>query len=284
MNQSNSNYTYIDGVKVHYLLAGSGPAVLLVHGLGASVVTWERNIQPLVDAGYQVVAPDLPGHGDSDKPKDISYDPSAGARLLQRLADRLDIKRVSLVGNSAGGLIAGMFALNYTKRVDRLVLVASGGLGREVAWFLRLFSVPGLGEMFYQPQLLSDENFSRRLFYRTPPLIRRVLNEMRRVRGLPGSRHATLQALRSSVNLFGLRPHRYILPGLSRLPVPVLTVWGEEDNVLPVGHALSVRQAMPHSLVHTMPQCGHWPHMEKSEEFNALLTQFLSGEMEQAQK
>ncbi|MSQ07044.1 MAG: alpha/beta fold hydrolase [Dehalococcoidia bacterium] len=289
-------YLTIDGIKVNYVQEGQGPAVLLLHGLGTSLVTWAQNIQPLAAAGYRVVALDLPGHGDSDKPRHLSYDPAAGARLVRRALHALGVERASLVGNSAGGLIVGMYALAYPTQVERLVLVSAGGLGRQVAWFLRMFSLPGVGELLYQPQWQSGADLSRRIFYQvpgqvpgqvpnqipsqSPSFLDQVLPEMCRVRSLPGSRRATLRALRSSVNLFGQRRSRYILPSLRQLAAPVLTVWGEEDNILPVRHAEAVRLALPGSLVHTMPQCGHWPHMERPEEFNQLLVRFLSGELD----
>lgn len=280
MFKSQREYLTIDGVRVHYVLAGQGPAVLLLHGLGTSLVTWARNIEPLAAAGYRVLALDLPGHGDSDKPKNISYDPAAGARLIHRLLPALGVERVSLVGSSAGGLIVGMYALAHPQQVERLVLVSAGGLGRQVAWFLRLFSLPGVGELLYQPRWQSEVDLSRRIFCRMPSFLNQVLPEMQRVRTLPGTRRATLQALRSSVNLFGQRPSRYILHKLRQLPVPVLTVWGEKDSILPVRHAQAMRQALPGSVVRTMPECGHWPHMERAEEFNALLVSFLEGALD----
>ena len=119
----------LDGVNVHYVEAGEGPHLVLVHGLGASHVTWYENIQPLADAGFHVLAPDLPGHGDSDKPKSINYDPPAGANLLDSFLKAIDVRRAALVGNSAGGLVSALYALDHPHRVDRLILVAAGGMG-----------------------------------------------------------------------------------------------------------------------------------------------------------
>ena len=126
--------------------AGEGPAVLLLHGLGSSLDTWRRNVQPLADAGYRVLAPDLPGHGDSDKPVSLDYDPLAAVDFTSRLLDALGVQKASLVGNSAGGLVVTMFALEHPERTGRLALVAPGGLGRQISWFLRLMSVPAIGE------------------------------------------------------------------------------------------------------------------------------------------
>jgi pimeloyl-ACP methyl ester carboxylesterase len=272
-----SRHILIGGLRVHYVQAGEGPAVLLLHGVGTSLVTWNRNIGPLAAAGFRVLALDLPGHGDSDKPRHLSYDPVAGAILIQQFMAHLGLERLSLVGNSAGGLIVSLFALKYPERVERLVLVASGGLGRNLPWFLRIASLPMVGELLYHPHLDRHYYIAGRVFHQRPPFLSEVLPEMLRVRTLPGAKHAALQAIRSSINLLGLRKQRYILQQLQQLPVPLMIVWGEQDKVLPVSHARSVQQALPDSLVHIMPQCGHWPHMERAEEFNDLLARFLGG-------
>jgi 4,5:9,10-diseco-3-hydroxy-5,9,17-trioxoandrosta-1(10),2-diene-4-oate hydrolase len=273
---TSSQHILIEGVNVHYIQAGEGPVVLLLHGLGTSLVTWCRNIVPLATAGFQVLALDLPGYGDSDKPKHLSYDPVAGATLIHRFLATLGVERASLVGNSAGGLIVSLFALSYPEKVERLVLVSSGGLGRQMSWFLRLLSLPIVGDLFYQPHLQAPYDITRRVFYQPPLFLPEVLPEMQRTLSLPGFRHAGLKSIRSSINLFGLRQHRYILPQLKQLPAPLMIVWGEEDKILPVSHARLAQQALPDSVVHIIPQCGHWPHMEKDTEFNALLTRFLS--------
>ena len=251
--------------------------MLLLHGLGTSLVTWNRNIEPLAAAGFTVLALDLPGHGDSDKPKHLSYDPVAGADLIHRFLQTLGVERLSLVGTSAGGLIVGLFALNHPEKVKSLALVASGGLGRQLSWFLRAISLPILGELLYQPGLQNMIDVGNRIFYQPPPFLDEVLQEMYRVRTLPGARRAALGAIRSSINFMGLRKHRYILSRLKQLPVPLMTVWGREDNIIPVSHARLVQQELPDSVVHIMPWCGHWPHMEKAAEFNDLLVRFLRG-------
>jgi pimeloyl-ACP methyl ester carboxylesterase len=267
------------GINVRYLEAGEGPAVLLVHGLATSKVTWYCNIDALVSGGYRVLALDLPGHGDSDKPKDLKYEPAGAVELIRQFLVELELDRVSLVGNSAGGLLVGLFSLAYPQQVEKLVLVAPGGLGRHVTWLLRFLSVPMLGELFYQPRLQSPMNLARRIFFRPPAILAEVLPEMDRVRNLPGSRHAAIQSIRSSVNLLGQRRKSYILDRLRDLKPPLLTIWGEEDAILPVSQAAAVRRALPRSVTRVIPECGHWPHMEKAEQFNELLVQFLDGSL-----
>jgi len=265
------------GVNLHYAQAGKGPVVLLVHGLGTSSVTWGHNIEPLAAAGYTVLAPDLPGHGDSDKPRSLSYRPEAGAGLIHDFLNALGVDRVSLVGNSAGGLISSLFALDHPQRVDRLVLVASGGLGRDVSWALRIVSVPVLGELIYQPRLLRLLGVSNRLFYRPPAFPEGFLSESSRSRSHPESRRVTIRAIRSCITLFGQKKRCQILDRLEGLEAPIMTVWGTEDRYIPVSHAYLIGRALPRTEVRTIPECGHWPHMEKPAEFNALLIQFLEG-------
>jgi 4,5:9,10-diseco-3-hydroxy-5,9,17-trioxoandrosta-1(10),2-diene-4-oate hydrolase len=237
-------------------------------------------VDPLVAAGYRVLALDLPGHGDSDKPRTLSYDPISGANLLREFLTLLGVERASVVGNSAGGLVVGQFGITYPEQVDRMVLVPAGGLGREVCWYLRVMSIPVLGELLYQPKIQDALDLSKRIFYQEPPFLNEVLPEMRRVRNMPGTRYAAVQAVRSSINLWGLRKQQYILDRLTELSKPLLAVWGKEDNIIPAIHAEEVRRAIPNSFVRIIPQCGHWPHMEKAQEFNDLLVQFFNGSLD----
>ena len=265
------------GVKVHYVEAGQGPVVLLLHGLGSSLDTWRRNIQPLADAGFTVLAPDLPGHGDSDKPASLSYDPLSAVNFTGQFLNALGVERASLVGNSAGGLVAALFALEHPEKTGRLALVAPGGLGRQISWFLRLMSVPAVGELLYQPWLYSLMGMNKRVFHEPSLVPDGVLTEMARVQFLPGSTRATLRSIRSSINLLGLRRQWQVLHRLPQLSAPLMCLWGEQDNIMPVRHAAWIKEAIPQRSIRTFPQCGHWPHMEKAEEFNALLTRFLEG-------
>ncbi len=270
----------VDGVEVRYAVAGEGPAVLLVHGLATSMITWYCNIDALADAGFTAVAIDLPGYGDSALAMHLDYTPRTAARFLADFTAQLGLERFSVVGNSAGGLIAGLTALEYPDRVEKLALVGAAGLGRRLSWPLRLISVPVVGELVYQPRMIGKTAVARRLFYRPPDFLDDILPEMLRVRCLPHSPNVMLRSVRSGVNLMGLRPELNILERLRGLRVPVLTVWGEDDSIIPVAQAEDVRRALPGSVVHTLPQCGHWPQMEKPEQFNRILTRFLSQPVE----
>ena len=123
--------------------------VLLIHGLADSLLSWYCNIDALADAGFRVIAPDLPGSGDSDKPDHLEYDSYSAAEFIYDFSQELGISKLSLVGNSSGGLISGLFALEHPEMVSNMTLVAPGGFGRRVSWLLRAISIPVLGDLLY---------------------------------------------------------------------------------------------------------------------------------------
>ena len=184
----------------------------------------------------------------------------------------MGIDKLSLVGNSAGGLFTGLFSLEHPEMVEKIALVASGGFGRRVSWLLRIISLPILGEILYQPRLNSKTGLTRSLFYRPPDILEELLPEINRLEELLGARMAVLRSIRSSITLRGLRQREYIIQRLKDSKVPLITVWGAEE----------VRRELPGSIVHVVPECDHWPQMEKPDLFNPMLTDFLKGGPAQA--
>ena len=278
MQRAEYKTTDIWGLNIRYVEAGDGPVVLLIHGLADSLLSWYCNIDALAYAGYRVIAPDLPGSGESDKPGHLDYDPVSAAEFIYDFSQELGLKKFSLVGSSAGGLMAGLFALENPDMVEKMVLVCSGGFGRRVSWLLRILSVPLLGNLVYQLWLNNKMGVTKRLFYRTPPILDELLPEMERMKLLPGAREAVLSALRSTVTLRGIRNQAYILERLKDSAVPLMTVWGANDTIIPAVHAEDVRRELPGSIVQIIPECGRWSQMEHPEQFNPLLISFLNGD------
>src|SRR4029079_3656845 len=132
------------GHQMAYRTAGSGPPILLVHGLLDSSRTW-RKLAPVLAIGHKVIAPDLLGHGDSDGPHDVDYSLGGHAGMLRDLLDALGEERGTVGGHSLGGGIAMTFAYHYPERVERVALISSGGLGRDVSPVLRATTLPGAG-------------------------------------------------------------------------------------------------------------------------------------------
>src|SRR6476646_5161612 len=131
----------LHGQHVAYRDAGRGDVLLLIHGMAGSSSTW-RAVLPTLSENYRVVAPDLPGHGESGKPRG-DYSLGAFAAWLRDLLNELEIDRVTVIGQSLGGGVAMQFAYQHPDYCDRLVLIGSGGLGPDVNWLLRALSAPG---------------------------------------------------------------------------------------------------------------------------------------------
>ena len=265
------------GLNVRYVEAGGGPVVLLLHGLADSLLSWYCNIDALADAGFRVIAPDLPGSGDSDKPDHLEYDPNSAAEFIYDFCQELGIAKLSLVGNSAGGLISGLFALEHPEMVENMALVAPGGFGRRISWLLRAISIPVLGDLLYRPWLNRKIGITKHLFHRPAAVLEKLLPEMNRLKALPGARAAVLRSIRANIDLRGVRQGAYILERLKNSTVPLLTVWGAEDRVIPIEYSEDVQRELPDSTVRVIQQCGHWPQMEKPEQFNHMLISFLTG-------
>ena len=260
--------------ETHYIAAGQGAPVVLLHGLGASVVTWAYNIRPLAER-YAVYAVDLPGHGDSAKP-DARYDLEEGVVFLSAFMKALGLEGAALIGNSMGGLLALATAERHRELAKALVLVDSAGLGREVAWPLRIGALPVVGPVMEYLAVRNRDRLMRLVFYHPDRIEPRSYAELLRIRKLAGSSRTMVRALRNGVNLLGLRPHLRLLDDvLSELPVPTLLIWGEEDVIIPVTLARRAAQRFPDLELTVIPDTGHWPHMEQPKEFNSRVAAFL---------
>ena len=269
-----SHFVDVDGIKFHYVVAGEGPPLLLLHGLGASVITWRDNMGPL-SQHFRVYAVDLPGHGDSDKP-DIDYSLETVAYYLGRLLDVMGLERCSIVGNSVSGPLAIKLGRDIPDRIHKLVLVDSASLGRELSLYIRLVSIPFLGSILESSRVGGTKYMLKGVFYDEKFVVPDLLDELHRSRSMPGAKEAVIRPIRLGVNLLGVRKE-FILDGqMKQLEAPLLIVWGANDVIFPVAHAYNALREAPHAQLKVFPECGHWPHMEKSEEFNQLVVEFLS--------
>ena len=264
----------IDGVRIHYVEAGSGPPVVLVHGIAASGLDWHFTI-PAVASSFTAIVPDLPGFGQSAVPTVGNTSLADGLRFLDQFLDALDLEAVALVGNSMGGLICGHYAITRPARVRQLALVDPAGLARDVSWYFRLLTLPLLGKRLLRPRPDAAALVARGLFAdprRAPDwwLADKVLD-----RG-PAARRYLLLLLRSGVTVFGLDRRLAMLEGLARLTVPLLVVWGAEDRVIPAWHLALVRSHLPRARTHLMRRAGHVPMLERPDEFNQVLLRFLT--------
>ncbi len=260
--------------SVHYVAAGQGPTVVLLHGLAASVVAWRYNISALSEKSA-IFAPDLPGPGESAKPK-VRYDTEFGLHFLQQFLDALGVDCPILMGNSTGGFLALAWALRHPERVQSLVLVDVPGLGREVAWPLRLAALPGIGPLLESMDAMAGTRFAPRLFHHPERVDPEIRKELSRLLRLPGVRHAVLDTLRIGVGLLGLRSSLLLTHySPTSLSVPTLVVWGQEDRIVPVRNAWRFARRFPDVQLRILSDCGHCPQMEQAQAFNAEVLTFL---------
>ncbi|CAM3435591.1 alpha/beta fold hydrolase [Nocardioides dubius] len=269
----------LHGHELSYLDSGAGPAVLFIHGILGSQRQWRYLVDEMDDEN-RVLAPDLFGHGDSAKPMG-DYSLSAHAATMRDLLDHLGIERVTLVGHSLGGGIAMQFYYLFPERVERLVLIATGGLGREVSVALRSATLPGaeqvLSVVASAPILGPVEmlgNAAAKLGWRPGPDLSAVWRGFTALKERE-SRRAFLATTRAVIDLGGqtISAHDRLGDGL---PIPVLIVWGTADRIIPVSHAHNAKRAIPECQVEIFEGAGHFPHLEDPDRFAALLHEFIA--------
>ena len=268
----------VHGYKNAFRVAGSGPAVLLIHGIGDSSETWSPVIPGLAQH-YRVIVPDLLGHGQSDKPRG-DYSIGGYANGMRDLLSVLGIDRVTLVGHSLGGGIAMQFAYQYPERTERIVLVATGGVGRQVTPLLRTATLPGaelLMAGMKLPLVRWQITTAIKLLTLTGLPLGRDAPEMLRVLdSLPNadSRLAFTRTLRAVVDFRGqlgtLLDRCYLAEGM-----PTMLVWGDKDPILPVSHAWLAHMAMPGSRLELFPETGHFPFHTQPQRFLEILLDFI---------
>ena len=270
----------LHGHRVIYHMAGSGPPVVLIHGMVNSSRHWREVALRLADR-YTVIAPDLIGHGDSATPRG-DYSLGAHAASIRDLLAVLGIERASIVGHSLGGGVAMQFFYQFPQRTERLVLVSSGGLGREVSPLLRSATLPGVSALLAtiaHPRLLAGLRYAgdgmRRGGVRQGVYLQAIARALRPLEE-PGARIAFLHTLRAVIDLHGQRvsatDRLYLLAGM-----PTLIVWGERDNTIPSAHGRAAHGAAPGSSFETLPDAAHFPHLEDPDGLAAILGDFLDG-------
>lgn len=268
----------IHGYKRAFRRMGSGPALLLIHGIGDRSDTWLPLI-PILARDYTVIAPDLLGHGQSDKPR-ADYSVAGYANAMRDLLSVLDIERATVVGHSLGGGVAMQFAYQYPERCERMVLVSSGGIARAVSPFLRLAAAPNadlilplLGRRV--ARLLGHALF--RLWQWLDTDLGTDADDLRQVfDALPdaAARRAFVRTLRAAVDWRGqhitMLDRCYLTAGM-----PTQLMWGTRDAIVPFRHARYAHAAMPGSRLEIFHDAGHYPHHYDPARFVRVLREFL---------
>jgi pimeloyl-ACP methyl ester carboxylesterase len=268
----------LHGHRVFYRSAGNGPVVVLVHGITSTSATW-ANVLPYLAERFTVVAPDLLGHGESAKPRG-DYSLGAYASGIRDLLLALGHERATFVGHSLGGGVAMQLAYQFPEHCERLVLVSSGGLGRDITALLRAASLPG--SEFVLPLLVNERVLGvgralGRLLGRIGLRVHTDVGEVLRGHASLSdgeARAAFLHTLRTIVDPAGQRVDASDRLYLAQA-IPFLIVWGGRDPIIPVEHARAAHELVPSSRLEVFPGAGHFPHLDDPLRFVRLLIEFM---------
>nr|WP_183320022.1 alpha/beta fold hydrolase [Flexivirga oryzae] len=269
----------VHGHRRAFVLAGHGPALLLLHGVACDHTTWDRVIRPL-SRDYTVVAPDLLGHGQSAKPR-ADYTLGGYANGMRDLLSILDIDRATVVGHSFGGGVAMQFAYQYPELTERLVLVAPGGLGPEVSPVIRLATAPGFQQvmgLLTLPGVRHINTAGLRLAHAARLPGTRDVDEIASIYDSfrdRGARAAAGHVLRAVVDRHGqivtMTDRAYLTESM-----PLAVIWGAQDPIIPASQARNVEALAPGARIEIIEGSGHFPHRDHPEEFLRIIREFLA--------
>jgi pimeloyl-ACP methyl ester carboxylesterase len=268
----------LHGHRIAYRAGGSGPVLVLVHGITSTSATWEA-IMPLLARRFTVIAPDLLGHGGSAKPRG-DYSLGAYASGVRDLLVALGHERATFVGHSLGGGVAMQLAYQFPERCERLVLVGSGGLGREVNVLLRASTLPGSDvvlPLLVNRHLLDAGRLAATLLGKIGLRAGTDIAEMARGHASLADRDARaafIHTLRTIVDTGGQRVDARDRLYLAE-HIPFLIVWGEHDSIIPVAHGRDADALVPSSRFELFERSGHFPHVDEPARFLHVLEEFV---------
>ncbi|GAC1517391.1 MAG: alpha/beta fold hydrolase [Acidimicrobiales bacterium] len=269
----------IHGHDVSYRMAGDGPTVVLIHGIAGSSTTW-RAVMPALADRYTVIAPDLLGHGESAKPRG-DYSLGAYASGVRDLMAVLGRDSGTVVGHSLGGGVAMQFAYQFPERVERLALVASGGLGKEVSALLKAVTLPGAE--YVLPLLLHRHirevgewpgGVARRFGWRPGETLAEVWRSYTTLTDRR-SQQAFIHTVRSVIDIAGQRVSAHDRLYLAEA-LPTLVVWGDRDRIIPVAHAYRTAESVPGARLEILEGAGHFLPWQDADRFVPILEDFLA--------
>jgi pimeloyl-ACP methyl ester carboxylesterase len=253
----------IFGQKIHYVEAGSGPNVILLHGLGGSSQVWQFNIGPLAEK-FHVFVPDQIGFGKSDKPL-VNYRIRTYVDFLDEFCKQLKIERATLVGNSMGGWIAAIFAATFPDRVDKLVLADAAGYAPPKDFDTRTF-------FSLNPTTREGMKvLAAKVFYNKAFLTDAAIDQAIAARLAAGDGY-TIKSITESI----IRGEDFLDDLVKTIKRPTLIVWGREDGLVALSEGERFHKDIAGSTLVVFDRCGHVPNIEKAGEFNAAVIKFLS--------
>jgi pimeloyl-ACP methyl ester carboxylesterase len=264
------------GLKINYYEMGQGKPVLLLHGFGGCSYTW-RFLGPALAQDHRVITLDLKGYGLSDKPRDEKYALSDQADLVAAFIQAQGLRDLVIIGHSMGG---GVTLMTYFKvqgedpdRIKRLVLIDSAGYPQKMPWFIRLSRIPGVNILL--TKLLSPRFATtlvlKKCYYDKDKVNPELIDTYTYYGSLPGSQEAVLQTAKQIIPT----DMDAFIARYKTISIPVLIVWGEDDEVVPLEVGLNFQRDIPGSELAIIPQCGHIPPEEEPQATTDLITTFL---------
>ena len=271
-------FVTLHGHRRAFVKAGSGPALLLLHGLACDHTSWDPVIKDLAKR-YTVIAPDLLGHGLSDKPR-ADYSLGGYANGMRDLLTVLGVERVTVVGHSFGGGVAMQFAYQFPERTERMILLAPGGFGPEVSPFIKLIQAPGwepLMHLLTQPGIRHVSTAAMRTLASSGVGRARDLAEVADIMESwkdPRTRFAIRHLVRAVIDWKGqivtMTDRAYLTETM-----PMLVIWGRDDQVLPVRHVNTAASLASQAVTEVFPNSGHFPHKDHPDRFVKVVNHFM---------
>ena len=265
------------GIKINYYEAGQGPPVLLLHGFGGCAYTWRYLIPPLAVA-HRVLTLELKGYGLSDKPRDGHYAVADQADIVAEFIRRQDLHDLVIMGHSMGGGVALMTYLKLQQddpgRIIKLVLIDSAGYPQKLPWFIRLAKIPGANILAaLLPPRFAAALVLKKCYYHKDQITEEQIDTYAYYGSLPGAQEAISQTAKQLV--LKDKEMEALIAQYRTIQVPVLLIWGVEDEVVPLNVALNFTRDLPNAQLVPLRRCGHIPPEEEPEATRQAIMDFL---------
>ena len=278
LDMPSDQYINIDGINTRYWKVGEqGNPVLFIHGQGGSIDYWYKNVFALAQY-HQVYALDWVGSGKTDKPQQ-TFTADDLSQFIVHFMKAIGLTCTSLIAGSVGGIMSLKIALAFPERVNKLVLIGTGGLGKEVAFPARLTSLPAVGELLNHPSPGAAKFMMQQCVYNPEPFLSNVEFMDLVLRNMPSEvLQFQTRTFRTMGNFWGIKSEFFktVRDRLSEIHSPTLVIWGKQDRAFPVSHAEVAEKGIPNVKLHLFERCGHLPYLEYPDEFNRLMLEFLS--------
>lgn len=266
-------YINVKGTRIRYRVRGSGPPVLLLHGLGGFLEMWWLNVESL-GLSNTVYAIDLPGHGLSEPAKNC-YEPDCATEYVIAIMEALGIERVILVGHSMGGLISINVCTSFPEKITKLVLVDSAGLTDYLPLRFRILALPVFGPLLLE---IAERQFYktgiRNLFYKKE-LSDQIIDLFMRNSSRIWPKNEILDLSRKHFGIRGIKPGSFVLDKLPRISCPTMFVQGAQDSIFPLEHVKGAFSRLPGARMEVIEKAGHMPQIEQPDIFNRIMSEFL---------